>query len=73
MENKTVIETVTWTFNDLTTAMYTFTPTSFTADSLGTTSKAADIQYKNFTVDIKNLKHTYNGKQHDVKDSMVGF
>lgn len=33
MENKTVKETVTWTFNDLTAAMYTFTPTSFTADS----------------------------------------
>ena len=73
MENKTVTETVTWTFNDLTAAMYTFTPTSFTADSLGTTSKAADIQYKNFTVDIKNLKHTYNGKQHDVKDSNGRF
>jgi hypothetical protein len=43
MENKTVTETVTWTFNDLTAAMYTFTPTSFTADSLGTTPKAADI------------------------------
>lgn len=69
MENKTVTKTVTWTFNDLTTAMYTFTPTSFTADSLGTTSKPADNQYKNFKVDIKNLKHTYNGKQHDVKDS----
>ena len=73
MENKTVTETVTWTFNDLTASMYTFTPTSFTADSLGTTSKAADIQYKNFTVDIKNLKHTYNGKQHDVKDSNGRF
>lgn len=73
MENKTVTETVTWTFNDLTAAMYTFTPTSFTADSLGTTPKAADIQYTNFTVDIKNLKHTYNGKQHDVKDSNGKF
>ena len=73
MENKTVTETVTWTFNDLTVAMYTFTPTSFTADSLGTTPKAADIQYTNFTVDIKNLKHTYNGKQYDVKDSNGKF
>lgn len=73
MENKTVTETVTWTFNDLTAAMYTFTPTSFTANSLGTTPKAADIQYTNFTVDIKNLKHTYNGRQHDVKDSNGKF
>lgn len=73
MENKTVTETVTWTFNDLTAAMYTFTPTSFTANSLGTTPKAADIQYTNFTVDIKNLKHTYNGKQHDVKNASGKF
>lgn len=73
MENKTVTETVTWAFNDLTAAMYTFTPISFTADSLGTTPKAADIQYTNFTVDIKNLKHTYNGKQHDVKNASGKF
>ena len=73
MENKTVTETVTWSFNDLTTAMYTFTPTSFTANSLGTTPKATDNQYTNFKVDIKNLKHTYNGRQHDVKDSNGKF
>ncbi len=73
MENKTVKETVTWTFNDLTTAMYTFTPTSFSAGSLGTTSKPADNQYTNFKVDIKNLKHTYNGKQYGVKDSNGTF
>ena len=73
MENKTVTETVTWTFNDLTATMYTFTPTSFTADSLGTTPEPEDNQYTNFKVDIKNLKHTYNGKQHDVKDSTGTF
>lgn len=68
MENKTVTETVKWTFNDLTTAMYTFTPTSVNAPSLGTTTQSPNIQYKSIKVDIKDLKHTYNGKQYDVKD-----
>ena len=68
MENKTVTETVKWTFNDLTTAMYTFTPTSVNAPSLGTTTQSPNIQYKSIKVDIKDLKHTYNGKYYDVKD-----
>lgn len=68
MENKTVTETVKWTFNDLTAAMYKFTPTSAEADSLGTTAQSANNQYKSIKVDIKDLKHTYNGKQYDVKN-----
>lgn len=73
MENKTVTETVTWSFNDLTTDMYTFTPTSVDAPSLGTTYKSADNQYAHIDVNIKNLKHTYNGRLHDVKDSNGNF
>ena len=68
MENKVGIETVKWTFNDLTAAMYKFTPTSAEADSLGTTTQSANNQYKSIKVDIKDLKHTYNGKQYDVKN-----
>lgn len=68
MENKVGIETVKWTFNDLTANMYTFTPTSAEADSLGTTTQSANNQYKSIKVDIKDLKHTYNGKQYDVKN-----
>lgn len=73
MENKTVTETVTWSFNDLTTAMYTFIPPSIDAPSLGTTYKSADNQYAHIDVNIKNLKHTYNGRLHDVKDSNGNF
>lgn len=73
MENKTVTETVTWSFNDLTTDMYTFTPTFVDAPSLGTTYKSADNQYAHIDVNIKNLKHTYNGRLHDVKDSNGNF
>lgn len=68
MENKTVTETVKWTFNDLTANMYRFSPTSVTAESLGTTTQSANNQYKSIKVDIKDLKHTYNGKQYDVKN-----
>lgn len=69
MEGKTSQETVSWTLNDLTTSMYTFTPTSKTAESLGTTSASANNNYATISVEIKNLKHTYNGKQYDVKDN----
>lgn len=68
MENKTVTETVKWAFNDLTANMYTFTPTSASADSLGTESQSANNQYKRIKIDIKDLKHTYNRKQYDVKN-----
>lgn len=68
MENKVGIETVKWTFNDLNAAMYSFTPTFASADSLGTESQSANNQYKRIKVDIKDLKHTYNGKQYDVKN-----
>lgn len=73
MENKTVTETVTWSFNDLTTDMYTFIPPSIAAPSLGTTYTSADNQYTHIEVNIKNLKHTYNGRLHDVKDSNGNF
>lgn len=73
MENKTVKKIVTWSFNDLTTDMYTFTPPSIDAPSLGTTYKSADDQYAHIIVNIKNLKHTYNGRLHDVKDSNGNF
>lgn len=73
MENKTVTKKVTWSFNDLTTDMYTFTPPSIDAPSLGTTYKSADDQYAYIIVNIKNLKHTYNGRLHDVKDSNGNF
>ena len=69
MENKTVTETVKWTFNDLTTAMYAFTPTSVTSQSLGTSFENAKSDYARIRVDIKDLKHTYNGKWHEVKDT----
>lgn len=74
MENKTVTETVTWSFNNLTTDMYTsFTPPTIYAPSLETTYKSADNQYAHIDVFIKNLKHTYNGRLHDVKDSNGNF
>ena len=73
MENKTVTETVTWSFNDLTTDMYTFIPPSIDAPSLGTTYKSADNQYAHIDVNIKNLKHIYNGRLHDVKYSNGTF
>lgn len=69
MEGKTSQETVSWSLSDLTTAMYTFTPTSKTAESLGTTSASANNNYATISVEIKNLKHTYGGKQYDVKDN----
>ena len=69
MENKTVTETVKWTFNDLTANMYRFSPTSVTAESLGTTYKIENTTYAEIRVTLTNLKHTYNGKQYDVKDS----
>lgn len=69
MENKTVTETVKWTFNDLTANMYTFRPTSVTSQSLGTSYKLEETRYAEIQVILQNLKHTYNGKQYDVKDS----
>lgn len=56
-------------FYDLTTDMYTFTPTSVDAPSLGTTQQSANNNYKSITVEIKNLKHGTD----DVKDSNGNF
>ena len=69
MENKTVTETVKWTFNDLTASMYTFRPTSVTSQSLGTSYAPEETRYNEIHVILQNLKHTYNGKQYDVKGS----
>lgn len=69
MENKTVTETVKWTFNDLTANMYTFRPTSVTSQSLGTSYAQEEVHYAEIIVILQDLKHTYNGKQYDVKDS----
>lgn len=69
MEGKTSQETVNWQLSDLTSAMYKFTPTSQTAESLGTTSASANNNYASIKVEIKNLKHTYNSKQYDVKNN----
>ena len=69
MENKTSQETVSWTLDNLTGSMYTFTPTSVTADSLGTTTTAANNNYATISVSLKNLIHVYNGKQYNVKDN----
>lgn len=69
MENKTVTETVKWTFNDLTANMYKFTPTSVTSQSLGTSYAYEETRYAEIHVALQELKHTYNGKQYDVKDS----
>ena len=73
MENKTVTETISWDYSDLTSSMYSFTPTSVTAPSLGTTSANTDNNYSHIDVIVKNLKHTYNGKQYDVKNSNGDF
>lgn len=69
MENKTVTETVKWTFNDLTASMYTFRPTSVTSQSLGTSYAQEETRYREIHVILQGLKHTYNGKQYDVKGS----
>lgn len=69
MENKTVTETVKWTFNDLTASMYTFRPTSVTSHSLGTSYVQEATNYSEIRVILQDLKHTYNGKQYDVKGS----
>lgn len=73
MENKSVTETVKWTFNDLTAAMYTFRPTSVTSQSLSTSYAPEETRYDEIHVILQNLKHTYNGKQYDVKDSEGTF
>jgi len=49
--------------------MYTFTPTSKTAESLGTTTASANNSYATISVTVKSLKHTYDGKQYDVKNN----
>ena len=69
MENKTVTETVKWTFNDLTASMYTFRPNSVTSQSLGTSYAQEETRYREIHVILQGLKHTYNGKQYDVKGS----
>lgn len=69
MENKTVTETVKWTFNDLTASMYTFKPTSVTYPSLGTSYVPEETRIIEIYVILQDLKHTYNGKQYDVKGS----
>ena len=69
MENKSVTETVKWTFNDLTASMYTFRPTSVTSQSLGTLYAEEETSYAEIHVILQDLKHTYNGKQYDVKGS----
>lgn len=69
MENKSVTETVKWTFNDLTASMYTFRPTSVTSQSLGTLYAEEETRYAEIHVILQDLKHTYNGKQYDVKGS----
>lgn len=69
MENKSVTETVKWTFNDLTASMYTFRPTSVTSPSLGTLYAEEKTRYAEIHVILHDLKHTYNGKQYDVKGS----
>lgn len=73
MENKTVTETVKWTFNDLTANMYKFTPTSVTSQSLGTSYAQEETRYAEIHVALQELKHTYNGKQYDVKDSRGNY
>lgn len=73
MENKSVTETVKWAFNDLTAAMYTFSPTSVTSQSLSTSYAPEETHYAEIHVILQNLKHTYNGKQYDVKDSEGTF
>jgi len=62
MENKSVTETVKWTFNDLTASMYTFRPTSVTSQSLGTLYAEEETSYAEIHVILQDLKHTYNGK-----------
>lgn len=69
MEGKTSQETVNWTLSDLTNSMYTFTPTSKTAESLGTTTASANNSYATISVAVKGLKHIYDGKQYDVKNN----
>lgn len=69
MEGKNSQETVDWQLSDLTGSMYTFTPTSKSADSLGTTTTSANNSYATISVTVKNLKHTYDGKQYDVKNN----
>lgn len=69
MANKTKKETAQRNFYGLTTDMYTFTPTSVDAPSLGTTQQSANNNYKSITVEIKNLKHGTD----DVKDSNGNF
>lgn len=69
MENKTVTETVKWTFNDLTASMYIFRPNSVTSQSLGTSYAQEETRYREIHVILQGLKHTYNGKQYDVKGS----
>lgn len=69
MEGKTSQETVNWQLSDLTTTMYTFTPTSKSADSLSTTTASANNNYATISVTVKNLKHTYDTKQYDVKNN----
>ncbi len=69
MEGKTSQETVNWSLSDLTNSMYTFTPTSKTAESLGTTTASANNSYATISVTVKSLKHTYDGKQYDVKNN----
>mgnify|MGYP007002639224 FL=1 len=49
--------------------MYTFTPTSKTAESLGTTTASANNSYATISVAVKGLKHIYDGKQYDVKNN----
>lgn len=73
MENKTVTETVKWTFNDLTANMYKFAPTSVTSQSLGTSYALEETRYAEIHVALQELKHTYNGKQYDVKDSRGNY
>lgn len=73
MENKSVTETVKWTFNDLTASMYSFKPTSVNSQSLGTFFAHEELRYAEIHVILQNLKHTYNGKQYDVKDSDGSF
>lgn len=70
MENKTITETVKWTFNDLTANMYKFRPTSVTSQSLGTSYAEEKTRYAEIHVELQDLKHTYNEKQYDVKDSL---
>lgn len=70
MENKTITETVKWTFNNLTANMYKFRPTSVTSQSLGTSYAEEKTRYAEIHVELQDLKHTYNEKQYDVKDSL---